>query len=76
VQNQMYGAYLSVESRNQYGGIVSSQTEDVMKNNSSILPRIKNEKSRNQVINDYADHSMSYNNKYRYVSESPTKESP
>jgi len=71
----MYNAYLSVESRNQYGGIPTSQTEDVGKNH-SILPRIRNEKSRNQAMNDYSDNSMSYNNKYRYVSESPSKDSP
>jgi hypothetical protein len=50
---------------------------------SSILPRIREKNSRNPPglsgsgLNDYTDNSLiSYNNKYRYVSESPSKNSP
>ena len=49
---------------------------------SSLLPRIRDKNARNAMLansglNDYADHSLvAYNNKYRYVSESPNKSSP
>jgi hypothetical protein len=49
---QVYNAYQSVESRNQYG-LQAALSEDVGRNNSH-LPKIKTEKSRNQAIhNDY-----------------------
>lgn len=59
---------MSYESRNE---------EIVGQSKSSILPRIRNDKSRNL---DYVDSSQgssqlyTLNNKYRYVSESPAKE--
>jgi len=50
---------------------------------SSLLPRIReNKNTRNAMLansglNDYMDNSLlPYNNKYRYVSESPNKSSP
>lgn len=61
-----------------YASIVGGDLNKI----SSLLPRIRDKNTRNAMLvnsglNDYMDNSLlPYNNKYRYVSESPTKSSP